>query len=220
MLRACVINFGNGWDNHLPLVELFYNNRYNSSIKATPFEALYGRKCRSLIYWTEVGDYQLTGPEIIHETTEKIVRNKVMSKVSPWKGVIHFRKQEKLNLRYIRPFKVLAKVGPVAYRLELPQELSGVHNTFHVSNLNKCLLDASPVIPLEEIQVDDKLHFIEEPVEIMDQEIIQLKISCIPIIKVQWNSRRGPEFTLKREDQFHDKYPYLFPESSPPDTTN
>ncbi|GKA34580.1 putative reverse transcriptase domain-containing protein, partial [Tanacetum coccineum] len=173
MLRACVIDFGSSWDRHLPLVEFSYNNSYHASIKAAPFEALYGRKCRSPICWSEVGDSQLTGPELIRETTEKIVQIKnrlltarsrqksyadvrrkpmefdvgdmVMLKVSPWKGVIRFGKR--------------------------------------VSYLKKCLPDENLIIPLEEIQLDDKLHFIEEPVEIMDREVKQLKQSRIPIVK-------------------------------------
>ncbi|GJS30416.1 hypothetical protein Tco_0491036 [Tanacetum coccineum] len=130
------------------------------------------------------------------------VNDKFMLKVSPWKGVIRFGKWGKLNPRYIRPFKVLAKVGSVAYRLELPQQLSKVHSKFHVSNLKKCLSNETIVIPLEEFQIDDKLHFIEELVEIMDREVKRLKQSHIPVIKVRWNSRRGPEFTWEREDQF------------------
>ncbi|GJY42532.1 putative reverse transcriptase domain-containing protein [Tanacetum coccineum] len=187
-------------------------------IKAAPFEALYGRKCRSPVCWAEVGEAQLTGPAIIHETTEKIVQiksriqaardrqksyanirrkpmvfqvgDKVMLKVSPWKGVVHFGKRGKLNPRYVGPFKVIERVGTVAYKLELPQQLSRVHNTFHVSNLKKCLSDETLVIPLEELRVDDKLHFVEEPVEVMDREIKQLKRSRIPIIKVRWNSKQ------------------------------
>ncbi|GJV00050.1 putative reverse transcriptase domain-containing protein [Tanacetum coccineum] len=238
MLRACVIDFGNGWDRHLPLVEFSYNNSYHTSIKAAPFEALYGRKCRSPVCWAEVGEAQLTGPEIIHETTEKIfkirdrmqaardrqksyadkrrrplefeVGDKVMLKVAPWKGVMRFGKRGKLNPRYIGPFRIIERIGPVAYRLELPQELSRVHNVFHICNLKKCLSDDTLVIPLEEIQLDDKLNFVEEPVEIMDREVKQLKRSRIPIIKVRWNARRGPEYTWEREDQFKEKYPHLF----------
>nr|GEY36743.1 putative reverse transcriptase domain-containing protein [Tanacetum cinerariifolium] len=184
MLRACVIDFEKGWDRHLPLVEFSYNNSYHTSIKAVPFEALYGRKCRSPICWPEVGDAQLTGPEIIHETTEKIIQIKSrIQAVLPWKGVVRFGKRGKLNLRYIGPFKVLSKVGDVAYRLELPQQLRRVHNTFHVSNLKKCLSDESLVIPLDQLRINDKLYFVEEPVEIMDRKIKQLKRSRIPIIK-------------------------------------
>ncbi|GJX70053.1 putative reverse transcriptase domain-containing protein [Tanacetum coccineum] len=163
MLRACVLEFGKGWDRHLPF---------------------------------QIGD-------------------KVMLKVSPWKGVIRFGKQGKLNPRYIGPFKIIDKVGTVAYRLELPEQLSIVHSTFHVSNLKKCLVDEPLAIPLDEIQVDDKLHFIEEPIEIMDHEVKRLKQSRIPIIKVCWNSRIGPEFTWEREDQTQKKYPHLFPNSAP-----
>nr|GEV65386.1 reverse transcriptase domain-containing protein [Tanacetum cinerariifolium] len=203
MLRACVIDFGKGWVKHLPLCEFSYNNSYHASRKATPYEALYGRKCRSPVCWAKVGEAQLTGPKLIQETTEKIVlikqriqaaqdrqksyvdlkqksiefevRDRVMLKVSPWKGVVRFGKQGKLNPRYVGPFKVLAKVRTVAYRLELPQELSRVHHTFHVFNLRKCYADEPLVMPLEGIHVDDRLQFVEEPVEIMEQEIKRLK---------------------------------------------
>ncbi|GKD56278.1 putative reverse transcriptase domain-containing protein [Tanacetum coccineum] len=145
MLRACAIDFGKGWVNHLPLVEFSYNNSYYASIKAAPFEALYDRKCRSPVFWAEVGQVQLT------------VGDKVMLKVSPWKGVVHFGKQGKLNPRYVGPFKVLEKVGSVAYKLVLPQELSRVHNTFHVSNLKKCYADEPLAVPLDGLHFDDKL---------------------------------------------------------------
>nr|GEW28335.1 putative reverse transcriptase domain-containing protein [Tanacetum cinerariifolium] len=130
---------------------------------------------------------------------------KVMLKVSPWKGVIRIDKWRTLNPRYIIPFKILAKVGTLAYRLELSEQLSRVHSTFHVFNLKKCFVDKPLVIPLDEIQIDDKLNFIKEPVKFMDREVKQLKQRRIPIVKVRWNSRRGPEFTWEREDQMKKK---------------
>ncbi|GKE97498.1 putative reverse transcriptase domain-containing protein [Tanacetum coccineum] len=205
MLRAYAIDFEKGWVNHFPLVEFSYNNSYHASIKAAPFEALYGRKCRSPVCWAEVGEVQLTGPEIVQETTEKIVQikqrmqaardrqksyadlkrkqmkfqvgDKVMLKVSPWKGVVCFGKRGKLNPRYVGPFKVLEKVGSVAYKLELPEELSRVHNTFHVSNLKKCHANEPLAVPLDGLHFDDKLQFVEEPVEIVDREVKRLKQS-------------------------------------------
>ncbi|GJY59499.1 putative reverse transcriptase domain-containing protein [Tanacetum coccineum] len=134
----------------------------------------------------------------------------VLLKVSLWKGAVRFRKRGKLSLRYIGPFKILARVSPVAYTLELPEELKGIHSTFHVLNLKKCLAEGDIVVPMDEIQLDDKLHMIEEPVEIVDREVKRLKQSRIPIVKVRWNSQRGPEFTWEREDQIKNKYPHLF----------
>ncbi|GKA24802.1 hypothetical protein Tco_0710835 [Tanacetum coccineum] len=133
-------------------------------------------------------DRQKSYADLRRKPLEFLVNDKVVFKVSPWKGVIRFVKRGKLNPRYIGPFKVLAKVGTVDYRLRLLQQLSKVHSTFHVSNLKKCLSDESLVILLDEIHIDDKLHFIEEPVEIIDREVKRLKQSRIPIIKVRWNS--------------------------------
>ncbi|GJW38246.1 hypothetical protein Tco_0064091 [Tanacetum coccineum] len=133
-----------------------------------------------------------------------------MLKVSRHKGVIRFGKRGKLNPWYIGPFKILKRIGPVAYKLELPEELSNVHSIFHISNLKKCLSDESLVIPMKEFRLDDKINFVEEPVEIMDREVKQPKQSRIPIIKVRWNSKRGPEITWEREDQIRVKYPHLF----------
>ncbi|GJT17486.1 reverse transcriptase domain-containing protein [Tanacetum coccineum] len=187
MLRACVMDFGGSWDTHLPLIEFSYNNSYHTSIKCAPFEALYGRKCRSPVIWTEVGESQLIGPEIVQETTEKIVQikerlktarsrqksyadkrrkplefqvgDRVLLKVSPWKGVVRFGKKGKLAPRYVGPFEIVERVGPVAYRLKLPQELSCVHDTFHVSNLKKCLeLRPEVPVPLMRFEIDENLQ--------------------------------------------------------------
>ncbi|GJS11204.1 putative reverse transcriptase domain-containing protein [Tanacetum coccineum] len=167
MLRACVIDFGNGWVKHLPLVEFSYNNSYHASIKAAPFEALYGRKCRSPVCWAEVGEVKLTGPrqrayaDLKRKPMEFEVGDKVMLKVSPWKGVVRFGKRGKLNPRWVMP--------------------------------------TNPSRSLDGLQFDDKLQF----------------ASRIPLVKVRWNSKRGPEFTWEREDQFRKKYPHLFSKTGP-----
>ncbi|GKE62696.1 putative reverse transcriptase domain-containing protein, partial [Tanacetum coccineum] len=242
MFRACVLDFGGSWDVHLSLVEFSYNNNYHSSVRCASFEALYGRKCRSPIMWAEVGKGQLIRPELVQETTEKIsqikdrlkaVRDRqksyadkrrkplefsvgdyVLHKVSPWKGMVCFGKKVKLAPRFVRPFEIVEKVGPVAYRLDLPEELNGVHDTFHLSNLKKCLDDPTLQVPLDEIRVDAKLNFMEEPVEILERDFKKLKRSRIAIVKVWWNSKRGPEFTWEREDQMKLKYPHLFSDIS------
>ncbi|GJZ65991.1 putative reverse transcriptase domain-containing protein [Tanacetum coccineum] len=185
---------------------------YHTSIQCAPFEALYGRKCRSPVLWAEIGEGSLIGPELVQETTDKVVAikerlqavrdrqksyadnrrkplefevgDRVMLKVSPWKGVVRFGKKGKLAPRYVGPFEILKRIGHVAYRLRLPEELSGVHDTFHVSNLKKCLADASLHVPLNEIKVDKTLRFIEEPVEILGREIKNLKRSKIPLVKI------------------------------------
>nr|GEU67583.1 putative reverse transcriptase domain-containing protein [Tanacetum cinerariifolium] len=226
------------WDVQLMLVKFSYNNSYHSSVRCASFEELYGKKCRLPIMWAEVIEGQLIGPELVQETTEKILQIKdrlkvardrhksyvdkrwkplefsvgdyVFLKVSHWKGVVRFGKKGMLAPRFIGPFVIIEKVGPVAYRLDLPEELNGVHDTFHVSNLKKCLADPTLLVPLVEIRVDAKLNFMEEPVEILEREFKKLNRSRIAIIKVRWNSKRGPEFMWEREDQMKLKYPHLF----------
>ncbi|GKB47890.1 reverse transcriptase domain-containing protein [Tanacetum coccineum] len=136
MLRACVMDFEGSWDVHVLLVEFSYNNSYHSSVRCSPFEALYGRKCRSPILWTEVGERQLIGHEIVQETTNKDLTSSV-----DLERIVHFGKKGKLAPRFVGPFEITKRIGPVAYRLRLPQELNGVHDTFHVTNLKKCLDD-------------------------------------------------------------------------------
>nr|GEZ01459.1 putative reverse transcriptase domain-containing protein [Tanacetum cinerariifolium] len=207
MLRARVFDFEGSWDVHLLLVEFSYNNSYHSSVWCAPFEALYGRKCRSPIMWAEFGEGQLIGPELVQETTKKISQIKdilkaardrqksyadkrrkplefsvgeyVLLKVSPWKGVVHFGKKGKLVPRFVGPFEITEHISPFAYRLRLPEELNGVHDMFHVSNFKKCLADPTLHVPLDEIQVDTKLNFIE----VLEREFKKLKQSRIAIVK-------------------------------------
>ncbi|GKD63168.1 putative reverse transcriptase domain-containing protein [Tanacetum coccineum] len=216
MLRACVLDFGGSWDVHHLLVEFSYNNSYHSS----------------------VGECQLIGPKLVQETTEKISQIKdrlkvvrdcqksyadkrrkplefsvgdfFLLKVSPWKGVIRFGKKGKLAPRFVGPFEITKRIGLVAYRLRLPEELNGVHDTFHMSNRKKCLADPTLQVPLDENQVDAKLNFVEEHMENLEREFKKLKRSRIAIVKVRWNLKRGPEFTWEREDQMKLKYPHLF----------
>ncbi|KAJ9544341.1 hypothetical protein OSB04_024048 [Centaurea solstitialis] len=219
MLRACVLDFGGSWEDHLPLIVFAYNNSYHSSIEAAPYEILYGRKCRTPLCWNEVGEKQLAGQEIVQITSDKInqvqerlkmarnrqksyadkrrkdiefqVGDQVMLKVSPWKGVIRFGKKGKLSPRFIGPFKITKRIGAVAYKLDLPVELGGIHNTFHVSNLRKCLAHPGTAIPLSEISIDSKMNFVEEPVAIVDRKIRKLRNKEIELVKVQWKFHKG-----------------------------
>ncbi|GJY51741.1 putative reverse transcriptase domain-containing protein, partial [Tanacetum coccineum] len=164
------LDFGKRWERYLPL-------------------------CRSPVCWAEVGDVQLTGPEIIHETTEKIVQiRQRLQAARDWQRSYANVRRKSLEFQVGDRvmLKILKRVGPVAYKLELLEELSNVHSTFHVSNLKKCLSDESLIIPMKELRIDDKLYFVEEPIEIIDLKVKQLRQSRIPIVKVRWNSKRGP----------------------------
>ncbi|GJW20678.1 hypothetical protein Tco_0031300 [Tanacetum coccineum] len=182
MLRACVLNFGRSWDVHLPLVEFSYNNSYHFSVRCAPFKALYGRKCRSPIMWAEVGEGQLIGPELVQETTKKILQIKDRLKVARDRQKSYADKRRK-PLEFSVGDYVLLKVSP----------WKGV-----------------VLWPIDENRVDDKLNFVEEPVEILEREFKKLKRSRIAIVKVRWNSKRGSEFTWAHEDQMKLKYPHLF----------
>ncbi|KAK9062547.1 hypothetical protein SSX86_002099 [Deinandra increscens subsp. villosa] len=203
-----------------------------------PFEMLYGRKCRTPVCWGEVGQRELSSREVVRETSAKIdiVRARlkaaqdrqksyadkrrrpiefqegdyVMLKVSPWKGVIRFRKRGKLSPRFIGPFKILARVGKVAYQLELPEELSGIHNTFHVSYLRKCLADESAYVPLDDLVIDDKLNYVERPIAILDRKVKRLRNKEVNQVKVQWEHRKGSDLTWESEEEMQRYYPHLF----------
>ncbi|GJT01942.1 putative reverse transcriptase domain-containing protein [Tanacetum coccineum] len=213
MLRACVMDFGGSWDTHLLLVEFSYNNSYHKSIKCAPFKALYGWKCISPVIWAEVGETRSRQKSYVDKRRKPLefkVGDRVLLKVSPWKGVVQFGKKGKLAPRYMRPFEIAECVGPVAYRLKLPQELSCIHDTFHVSNLKKCLAESDIQVPLEEIEIDDNLRFVKEPIEILARDVKKLKRRKFPLVKVRWNSRQGAECTWEQEDQFKTNYPHLF----------
>ncbi|KAI3821399.1 hypothetical protein L1987_08966 [Smallanthus sonchifolius] len=238
MLRACIIDFGGSWDSHLPLAEFSYNNSYHSTIGMPPFEMLYGRKCRTPVCWGEIGQRDFASLEVVKATSEKFdqikarmkaakdrqksytdkrrrelefqVGDMVLLKVSPWKGIIRFRKRGKLSPRFVVPFKILARVGQVAYRLNLPVELSGIHPTFHVSHLRKCLADDTAHIPYDEIEVDNSLNYVEEPIAILDRSKKRLRNKSIPLVKVQWKHRKGSESTWEKEDEMRELYPQLF----------
>ncbi|KAI3776204.1 hypothetical protein L1987_45976 [Smallanthus sonchifolius] len=198
MLRACIIDFGGSWDSHLPLAEFSNNNSHHTTIGMPPYEMLYGRRCRTPVCWGEIGQKELGSLEVVRETSERFdqikarmkaaqdrqksyadkrrrpikfdVGDRVMLKVSPWKGIMRFRKRGKLSSRFVGPYRIMERIGEVAYRLELSDELSGIHPTFHVSHLRKCLADEPAHVPLTDIEVDNSLNYIEEPVAILDKK--------------------------------------------------
>ncbi|GJR01854.1 putative reverse transcriptase domain-containing protein [Tanacetum coccineum] len=190
MLRACVMDFGGIWDTHLLLIEFSYNNK--------------------------VGESQLIRLEIMQETTKKIVQIKERLKTARSRQKSYPDKRRKPLEFQVGDRVLLKHVGPMAYRLKLPQELSCVHDTFHVSNLKKCLAELDVQVPLDEIEIDENLRFVEEPIEIVERDVKKLKRRRIPLVKVRWNSRQGAEYTWEREDQFRKKYPNLFSETVPP----
>ncbi|KAI3701002.1 hypothetical protein L2E82_45643 [Cichorium intybus] len=238
MLRACVMDFGGSWDTYLPLAEFSYNNSYHASIGRPPFEMLYGRKCRTPVCWGEVGQRVLGSTEVVLKTSELIqkVRERlqtaqsrqksyadkrrtdlefqvgdfVLLKVSPWKGIIRFRKRGKLGPKYIGPYKIIKRVGKVAYRLELPEQLSRIHNTFHVSQLRKCITDETAVVPIEDIQVDERLNYVERPIAILERKTKSLRNKVVVLVKVQWKHRKGSECTWEPESEMREHYPELF----------
>jgi len=238
MLRACVLDFKGNWDDHLALIEFAYNNSYHSSIKMAPYEALYGRRCRSPVGWFEVGETELYGPDLIHQAIEKVkviqerlrtaqsrqksysdVRRRdlefevgdwVFLKISPMKGVMRFGKKGKLSPRYIGPYKILRRIGQVAYELELPSELEFVHPVFHVSMLRKCIGDPSRVVPIKDVQVTKDLSYDEVPVAILDRQVRKLRTKDVASVKVLWRNKNIEEMTWEAEEEMKSKYPYLF----------
>ena len=238
MLQACVLGHKGSWEEQLPLVEFAYNNSYQASIQMAPYEALYGRPCRSPICWTEVGESSITGPDLIRDTSEKVIlirqrllmaqsRQKsyanvqcqplkfevgdhVFLKVMPKRGVVRFGKRGKLSPMFIGPFEILERVGTVAYRLTLPPSMSGVHEVFHVSMLWRYTPNPAQVVDWGEIEVDTDETFEEGPVCIMDSRDQVLRHKTVRLVKVLWQHREVEESTWEREDTMRATYPFLF----------
>ena len=238
MLRSCVIDLEGSWDRHLALVEFVYNNSFQSSIGMAPYEALYERKCRTPLCWTELSEKKVIGPDLIRETEEKVkmirerlkvatdrqksyvdmkrkdiryeIGQKVFLKVSPWKKVMRFGKKGKLSPRFIGPYEVIEKVGQVAYRLALPPDLEKIHDVFHVSMLRRYRSDPSHVVSSETIKLRPDLTYEEEPVEILAREVKELRNKKIPLVKVLWRNHKTEEATWESEETMRQQYLQLF----------
>ncbi|KAL4030943.1 hypothetical protein IC575_009198 [Cucumis melo] len=238
MLRACALEFPGSWDSHLHLMEFAYNNSYQATIGMAPFEALYGKCCRSPVCWGEVGEQRLMGPELVQSTNEAIqkirsrmhtaqsrqksyadvrrkdlefeVGDKVFLKVAPMRGVLRFERRGKLSPRFVGPFEILERIGLVAYRLALPPSLSTVHDVFHVSMLRKYVPNPSHVVDYEPLEIDENLSYTEQPVEVLAREVKTLRNKEIPLVKVLWRNHRVEEATWEREDDMRSRYPELF----------
>ncbi|KAL6316349.1 hypothetical protein AAG906_017985 [Vitis piasezkii] len=240
LLRACILDLQGNWDDHLPLVEFAYNNSFQASIGMAPFEALYGRKCRSPICWNDVGERKLLGPELVQLTVEKValikerlkaaqsrhksyadhrrrdlefeVGDHVFLKVSPMKSVMRFGRKGKLSPRFVGPFEILERVGTLAYKVALPPSLSKVHNVFHVSTLRKYIYDPSHVVELEPIQIFEDLTYEEVPVQIVDVMDKVLRHLC-QVGKGRWSNHSIREATWELEEEMREKHPQLFQDS-------
>ncbi|KAI5335241.1 hypothetical protein L3X38_025374 [Prunus dulcis] len=182
-------------------MEFAYNNSYQASIRMSPFNALYGKQCRTPFYWDEVGEHRLEVADDVERTKEQL---------SPWKGVVRFRRRGKLISRYIRPYEIVERVGPVAYRLALPSDLSRLHDVFHVSMLWRYIYDPSHVLEEQPTELQEDLTYVEQPVQILDRKMQVLRSREIPLVKVLWRSHTVEEATWEPKDQMPEQYPYLF----------
>ncbi|KAA0042118.1 pol protein [Cucumis melo var. makuwa] len=213
MLWACTLEFLGSWDSHLHLMEFAYNNSFQATIDMAPFEALYGKCCRSPVCWGETAQSrQKSYADVRRKDLEFEVGDKVFLKVAPMKGVLQFERRGKLSPRFVGPFEILEWIGPVAYRHALPPSLSAVHDMFHVSMLMKYVPDPSHVVDYEPLEIDENLSYTEQPVEVLAREMKMLRNREIPLVKVLWRNHRVEEATWEREDDMRARYPELFEE--------
>ncbi|KAG8503406.1 hypothetical protein CXB51_001385 [Gossypium anomalum] len=217
MLRGCIIDFRGSWEDYLPLAEFAYNNSYQASIQMAPYEALYGRRCHTeskvrLIRdrLKEASDRKKSYADLKRKEIEFAVGDMVFLKVSPWKKILRFGRKGKLSPRFIGPYRVDKRVGPVAYQLELPPELHRIHNVFHVSMLRRYRSDPTHVIPVAEIEVQSDLTFEEEPVQILDRDVKVLRRKSVPLVKMLWRNHGREEATWEIEEAMRQQYPQLF----------
>ncbi|KAG8483030.1 hypothetical protein CXB51_021959 [Gossypium anomalum] len=213
MLRCCILEFSGSWERYLPLVEFAYNNSFQSSIKMAPYEALYGRKCRSPLFWTELSetsDRQKSYADLKRRDIEYQVGDKVFLKVSPWKKVLRFGRKGKLSPRFIGPYEISERIGPIAYRLILPPELEKIHNVFHVSMLRRYRSDPSHIINPSEVEIQSDLSYEEEPIRILAREVKELRNKKVPLVKVLWLKHGIEEATWEPENSMKERYPNLF----------
>ncbi|KAL4025568.1 hypothetical protein IC575_013970 [Cucumis melo] len=196
MLRACALEFPGSWDSHLHLMEFAYNNSFQAIIGMAPFEALYGKCCRSPVYWGEIAQSrQKSYGDVRQKDLEFDVGDKVFLKIAPMKGVLRFERRGKLSPRFVGPFEILERIGPVAYRLALPTSLSAIHDVFYVPMLRKYVSDSSHVVDYEPLEIDENLSYTEQPVEVLAREVKMLRNREIPLVKVLWRNHRVEEAT-------------------------
>ncbi|KAK5771635.1 hypothetical protein PVK06_047863 [Gossypium arboreum] len=237
MLRCCILEFSGSWERYLPLIEFAYNNSFQSSIKMAPYEALYGRKCRTPLFWTELGESKIFRVDLIKDAEQKVkvihenlkiasdrqksyanlkrkdieyqVGDKVFLKVSPWKKILRFGRKGKLSPRFIGPYEISERVGPVAYRLILPSELEKIHDVFHVSMLRRYRSDPSHVISPSEVKIQADMSYEEEPIRILAREVKELRNKRVPLVKVLWLKHGMEEATWEPENSMKERYPNL-----------
>jgi hypothetical protein len=238
MLRACVISFGKNWEKCLPFAEFAYKNSFQASLGMAPFEALYGRKCRTPLNWSETGGRKFFGPDMIQEAEDQVhiirerlktaqsrqksyydrhhqdvsyeIGEKVYLRVTPLKGVHRFRIKGKLAPRYVGPFPIIAKRGELAYQLELPSTFPKIHDIFHLSQLKRCFKDPIRGVDHEALDLQDDLTYREYPIRILDEAERKTRRQSIKFLKVQWSHHPEQEATWEREDRLRSEYPAFF----------